>query len=317
MEIEKINYKDIKYIKAKEEELGIRNLSGYKEEWLNSISPENNKISLYFPKWDRVVRGKLRGKLIVTIGYGGTKKSMLGQLITKINADAYNNRTLYSSMEMGATELINRFIDMTYEYEFNASEYFEKLYKTDANMVDGLYDNFSKVYKNNIFITEKSSMDSELYDKCLTHCNNNGKKIDILIIDGLSMMGGKGTENEIYSRHSKELKDLAKKWNILVMLISHVSRGGERSDKDLSKYIRGSEKILDNCDYYISVSEIKNDEDGGDEYLSEYNNFRLKLKRGKGIYIDVLSKFNPKRLLMEEQDVNALDRLKNKELYDI
>jgi len=229
----KISYNEIKNIEPEEEDLQIKNLSSYKEEWINSIKPEHNKISLYFPKWDKILRGKLRQKLIVMFGYSGTKKSILAKLISKYNADIYNNTVLYSSMEMGAVDVINRIMDMSIsDCDYNASYYLERLNRDKPDFVSKQYDEFSKMYGDKLLITEKSSMDCSLYDKCLTKCKQNGNKVDILIVDGLSMMGGNGTENELYSKHSKELKDLSKKWNILILLIAHVSKGGDRMDKD-------------------------------------------------------------------------------------
>lgn len=299
----KISYNEIKNIEPEEEDLQIKNLSSYKEEWINSIKPEHNKISLYFPKWDKILRGKLRQKLVVMFGYSGTKKSILAKLISKYNADIYNNTVLYSSMEMGAVDVINRIMDMSIsDCDYNASYYLERLNRDKPDFVSKQYDEFSKMYGDKLLITEKSSMDCSLYDKCLTKCKQNGNKVDILIVDGLSMMGGNGTENELYSKHSKELKDLSKKWNILILLIAHVSKGGDRMDKDLSKHVRGSEKILDNCDYYISVSQMENDDMSDEKYRNDINNFRLVLKRGKGYALDVLAWFNEKTLILSETE---------------
>ena len=87
----------------------------------------------------------------------------------------------------------------------------------------------------------------------------------------------------------------------MVFLICHVSKGGKKTDKDLSSLVRSSEKIIDNCDFYITSSLFESD--NPDEEFNQINgNLRLVNKRGTGNTIDVIYDFDRLRLLMNDTD---------------
>jgi len=281
-----------------------KDVSQWQAEWYQSILPENNKLSLKFENWDKEFKGKLRGKLVPVIGYGGTKKSLLGLNIAYENITRGLGSCIYSTMEMGATQIINRLLDMHVQPEkYNSHselEYHNNITKKiKAN--EFYKTSFAPAFKNNFFITENTSLETDGYDKLLSDFKNKNKRIDILIVDGLAGMGGKGSETELYSRHSKDLKELANKWDMLIFLICHVSKGGKKTDKDLSALVRSSEKIIDNCDFYITSSLIESilpDE----EFDKTSGNLRLVNKRGTGNIIDVVYEFDGLRLTMNDSD---------------
>jgi len=141
------------------------------------------------------------------------------------------------------------------------------------------------------------------YYKLINTAEGQYGPVDILIVDGLSMMGGKGTEMELVNRHTKELKQLAIDKNVLVVLIVHVTKEGDKTTRDLSKLARGSEKIIDNCDFYVSMSLFKRPSyDDEETFEDQYGNIRLVNKRGSGNIIDQVYYFNTQRLLFESSD---------------
>lgn len=289
---------------AIEDTLICKEISEWSEQWYESILPENNKLSLKFDKWNKEFKGKLRSKLVPVLGYGGTKKSLLALNIANENCQQGLGRCLYSTMEMGATELINRLIDMSVVPADGYNPHTELEYHNNKTKKINAKDFFDKhvapLYKNRFFITENTALQTKQYEKLLSDFHGKGQSIDILIVDGLSGMGGAGTETELYSRHSKELKDLANKWKILVFLICHVSKGGQKTDRDLSRLVRSSEKIIDNCDFYITTSLFK---DEFDEFNKNHGALRLVNKRGSGNTIDVVYSFDQLRLTMDETDL--------------
>lgn len=282
-----------------------KDVSEWREQWVKSILPENNKLSLKYEKWDKEFKGKLRSKLVPIIGYGGTKKSLLSLNIAYENITRGLASCIYSSMEMGATQIINRLIDMHVEPAGEFNPHYELEYHHNVtkkiNAAQFYAESFAKAFQNNFFITENTSLEASSYDKLLTDYKIKNKRIDILIVDGLAGMGGKGSETELYSRHSKELKELANKWDMLVFLICHVSKGGKKTDKDLSSLVRSSEKIIDNSDFYITSSLFPSDNET-EEFNQINGNLRLVNKRGTGNTIDVIYDFNKLRLLMNDSE---------------
>jgi replicative DNA helicase len=297
-----VSFENIEPVKP---DIVCKDVSEWSGEWHKSILPENNKLSLKFESWDKEFKGKLRSKLVPIIGYGGTKKSLLALNIAYENITRGLGACVYSTMEMGATQIINRLIDMHVEPQGQYNPHYELEYhhnvskKIDA--AEFYKTQFAPDFKNSFFITENTSLETEGYDKLLTRFKEQGKRIDVLIVDGLAGMGGKGSETELYSRHSKELKELANKWEMMVFLICHVSKGGKKTDKDLSSLVRSSEKIIDNCDFYITSSLFESD--NPDEEFNQINgNLRLVNKRGTGNTIDVIYDFDRLRLLMNDTD---------------
>jgi replicative DNA helicase len=294
-------------IKPYQNDVICKEVSEWADEWFKSILPENNKLSLSFQLWDDEFKGKLRGKLVPIIGYGGTKKSLLALNIAYDNIIRGLGKCIYSSMEMGATEILNRLIDLRIPSEsiFNAHNELEFHHNKTGRIDAGeFYKNkFAPFFKGNFFITENTSLQTDSYDRLLTKFKEQDKQIDILIVDGLSGMGGSGSETELYSKHSKELKDLANKWKLLVLLICHVSKGGKKTDRDLSDKVRSSEKIIDNSDFYITTSLFEH----GSEFNKEFGNCRLVNKRGTGNVIDVIYQFDHIRLSMLQSEKKLTD----------
>lgn len=282
-----------------DQDIVVKDLNGWCDRWYQSILPEKNKLSLLFDDFDKHFKGKLRSKLVPIIGYGGTLKSLYAQNIGLWNMKNNGAVLLYSTMEMGVPVLINRFICMEIEGDKYQSAY-ELEYKNNKRILDArqIYqDTIGKLYKEKFFITENSSLTTEQYEKAILELKGKGIKTDILIVDGLAGMGGSGSETELYSKHSKELKDLANRYEMLILLICHVSKGGKKTDKDCSQIVRSSEKIIDNCDFYISMSIF---EDDAGERIKGIGNARVVDKRGTGDVIDVNYELNGKTLLMSK-----------------
>ena len=291
--------------------LDIRPISGWVDEWEEGIREEKNRISLKFPLFDHEMKGKLRGKLCVILHYGGTKKSLLAQNIVHSNKDN-GVRSIYSSMEMGVAELINRFVDIEVAHDKgNASYHLELEHRNNAKVVREIYtDIVGPAYGDLLQISQNSGLTCDEYRVMVDKVTDTAGQVDILVVDGLSMMGGKGTELELANMHTRGLKELAKDRNIFVICIVHASRGGDKHTRDVSKHARGSEKIIDNCDFYICPSLIED----GEGYRKDCGYLRLVNKRGTGNQVDLIYSFDPYRLLMTQttHDPRDYDRLVGK-----
>ena len=256
-----------------------------------------------FPAFDKEMRGKLRGKLCVILGKSGVKKSLFAQNIVYQNIFDHQARCIYSTMEMSASQLNSRFIDMHYtDASCNGSYLLERFERERPGMAREFIErHLAPVFSDKLLITQNTGLQVVDYDLMLEKASVQYGPVDILVPDGLSMMGGDGTETELVNRHTKELKQLAIKWNIFIPLIVHVTKEAERDTRDLSSYARGSEKIMDNCDFYVSLS-LSRDSFSKDEiFQKDIGYARLTNKRGSGNTIDVVYDFDDKRLLMTEQ----------------
>ena len=148
-----------------------------------------------------------------------------------------------------------------------------------------------------VLITETPSMTAAKYDALLTEITANNGVVDMLVVDGLSMMEDTEGEFRAMSFHSKELKELAKKWDILVIAICHVTKDVPRDARDLTPFIRGSGKVFDNSDYFVSLSNLYDYEDNQIQHLGFA---KLYAKRGDGSITDVIYEFTGHNLIINE-----------------
>jgi predicted ATP-dependent serine protease len=316
--IETIEHED------KERELELLTPSELVATWASSIEGDIERpLTTCIPKFDKVLRNKLRGTVGAYIGKGGTKKSLLALQACKVNVQAHKNNCtgIYSNMEMAIFQFLSRIIDMSLtvqDYSYNTSWYFESEYKKaflthDKKEMEKLRRVLSgylnDLYGNNLYINSQSGMTIDDFHKLVKKAKGKNKVVDMLVIDGLSMMSGKGTETETYTTNSKELKDLAKLHNIYIPLICHVTKAATKHTRDLQEFIRGSEKILDNVDFQIMTSLcIDESRSSGEvtEYLEDKGYVRLYDKRGSGKTVNVIYQFDQTTLEIIETELDPV-----------
>lgn len=278
------------------EQLKIVTFSDMWPVFIESLKEADNKLSMVFTSVDDVFKGKLRSLVGVVLGYGGAKKSLYAQNVCYKNILS-GNRCLYSNMEMGLSTLTSRFIDIAVE-GYNralASQFIENDFKGGRD-VSGTINHLLPLFSDKLLVSSNSNMTASGYDELITRITADRGRLDMLIVDGMSMMGGTGTEMERANEHSKELKELANKWNILVLPIVHVSRGDDLTTRDLTRRARGSEKIVDNADFFITLSQIKD----GQDYMPRRGFYHLWDKRGTGLRVERSWHFEEEMLSMKE-----------------
>ncbi len=301
-------------------ELELKTPDELVEEWASTIEGDLERpLTTCISKIDKDLRNKLRGTVGAYIGYGGTKKSLLALQGCKVNVQSHmNNCTgIYSNMEMATFQFMSRLIDMSFtvqDYCYNSSWHFESTYEQEFKAGDKvmlakikalLVKYFIDYYGKNLYINSQSGITIDDLHKLVNKAKEKNGKVDMLVIDGLSMMAGSGSETESYTTNSKELKDLAKLHNIYIPLICHLSKGAEKHTREVQRFIRGSEKILDNVDFIIQMSLLIDDHRSSGnttEYLTDKGYIRFFNKRGSGNTINTIYNFDKNTLNIKETD---------------
>lgn len=282
------------------DELIIKSFGEWADEWYDSILPEKNKITLGLPAFDKEMKGKVRGKLVCIVGAGGTKKSLMAQNLVYDNVLCSGMRAIYSTMEMGVTTLEERFIDMAVDgrdYNFSFELELENN-KRPGIAKEILIKDIAPSFSDKLLITQNTGLTCKEYSTLIDRVKSEIGVVDILIVDGLSMMGGNGTETELVNTHTKELKALAVKYNILVIAIVHVTKEADQTTRDYTKYLRGSGKIYDNLDVIINMSLFR--DTYNDEFIKDRGFAKLINKRGTGNHVNIVYAFDGKRLTITE-----------------
>lgn len=290
--------------KQLDRKLSLKTASDVVPEWIeNELKVRKNPMVTGFQDFDEDLRCNLRGKLGIFAGYGGSKKSLYALNLSCHNAYMDSGKAVYSTMEMSATNLLDRMIDYQYgvQKEQRATDYFRNaLDESNKELIQRtLQEGLSNYYGDRLLISQKSRMKPDDYRKLLDEAIEQYGEVNTLIVDGLSMMGGDGSEVEVYSDNTAALKEIANEYNIFVGLIAHLSKGLEIDTRDVRTHIRGSQKILDNCDFVMMFSLIRELEETGLEVRKDLGFIRLYNKRGTGNTIDQIYNFNLDRLLLE------------------
>jgi replicative DNA helicase len=285
------------------------------DDWVeNELDIRKNPMTTGFEDFDKDLRNNLRGKLGIFAGYGGSKKSLFALNLSCHNAFEQTGKSIYSTMEMSATNLLDRMIDFQYGRQTDgivskrAVDFWRsKLDEENKDLIkEQLQKGLKEYYGDRLLISQQSRMTPDDYRKVIDKALESGHEISTLICDGLSMMGGTGSEVELYSDNTAHLKEIANEYNIFVGLIAHLSKGADIDTRDVRPYIRGSQKILDNCDFAFMFSLIKDVINDG-EIEKDKGYIRLINKRGSGNVINQIYSFDEDRLLLYPSHIDPLN----------
>jgi hypothetical protein len=279
--------------------------------WIETNLQEKQEMTMLIDCIDKENKNNFRGKFFGFIGGAGTLKSYFAQNVMIANIRMNNCVCAYSQMEMSEYQTAERLLDMSFDTqnEDSFSTYLEKnitqenkeLYLT--NMKDNGNGQF-----DNLIINTSGSMQVADYEKWILKIIELYGKIDILVVDGLSMMGGSGSEFEVVSKNTSELKTLANKYNILVIAIIHLTKDIPVWKRNNIKDGRGSGKITDNLDCFLGFSKIIDTRISTLEdivLMESIGHIRYWGKRVKGLEANIIFEFDERLKIITESETNA------------
>lgn len=288
---------------------------------LNALDEKSGAYDLVFDEFNQLIKGDIKGKLIVIAGQGGTKKSIYAQEILFNNA-RMGMRGIYNNQEMSKTQFLKRSINM-YRGRYASSklwDVFQELYAKDQEeatkkVQEMLKDDFSK----RIIVDYKLASNTAHYKSIIEQVEAAYGDVDMLVVDGLSMMMDTGGEKESAESHTRELKYLANEMGIPVVALVHVTKSVPKHTRDLTPYLRGSGKIYDNADIFVSCSLIvDNERTNGEDivYRNDLGYLRLFDKRDSGETVNVVYNFDGNTLMMESSGLDPASlEVKTKNKY--
>jgi len=279
----------------------------------DKLYAKENPLLFGLPKIDQPLDGDLRGKVIAILGLAGSKKSLMAAQCCNINASVHQARGVASNMEMDNTNFLGRLIDYALEpyqsmdatVKESASRYHKRTLTRGNQEAQNkfLKEKLSQFYGDNLVVNGTCGMTIADYRVLLDACIEQYGSVDILMVDGMSATGEDGSETERYSKVSMGLKSLAKEYKILITVICHLSKtaGGQaitEYTRDSRQWVRGSQKIIDDLDICICMSQIE-DLGTGDPRKDKGYVF-MHDKRGTGEIVRVIYDFFPLNLQLSE-----------------
>ena len=250
-------------VKVKEESAHTMDFMEAIRESLRYLSQPYKKLQCLFDEIDETQNSRYKGKLALFIGSAGTMKSYGAQNVVAQNLVSETASVFLSSMEMGLEASTMRLVDVLNQSDLlkdqpqSPSSLLEEFATQSLNKaISWAEDNYLK-YANHLTIDTKGFRTVEDYDRLLAETEKRtGEKQDILIVDGLSLMGGRGDEMEKYSTNSAALKQLAKEHDVFVILICHTNKGANPYTRNSINLIRSSGKLIDNMDFCLCFSKL-------------------------------------------------------------
>lgn len=279
----------------------------------DKLYAKENPLLFGIPKIDEVLDGDLRGKVIAILGLAGSKKSLMGVQSSNVNAEKYQSRSVVNNAEMDNTNFLSRLIDyalkpyqsMDASVKESASRYHKRTLdrKNQQAQNEFLREKLDKFYGDNLVVNGTCGMSGNDYRQLLDACIEKYGSVDQLLVDGMSMTGEDGAETERYSKMSNLLKQIAKEYKILIIVICHLSKsaGGQTVTpytRDTRQWVRGSQKIIDDLDICICMSQIEDNVTGDPRKDKGY--IFMHDKRGTGEIVRVVYDFFYLNLLLQE-----------------
>ena len=254
-------------------------------------------MTCILPDIDADQEQNLKDKLCVLIGTGGTRKSFFAKQVIATNVLSFGSRFVYSSMEMGKPEVVNRFLDMVIAPENGecASAYLKRAVREDKQAVADYLTSCAQVLTDNLVLSNNSGKTVADYEQLILDTLAAYGPVDGLCIDGLSAMGGGGDETARFNQITLDLKELAKKYNLFVLLICHTTKAAKGHTRDSREFVRGSEKILDNADFSICFSNIIDVRVSTPDnilFAKHLGHIKYYNKRGSGLMLNQLMEFD-------------------------
>lgn len=276
----------------------VENFTDWLDEWADYYTTDKKPFTLLFDEIDKDQENNFTGKLVCLIGPGGTRKSYYALNILGANILEHKARGIYSSMEMGKVEMVNRVLDNVFPPENGvpASKLCKQNIRRDKTGYLSVLIDAAKELHDKLILSSVSGKTAGDYLKDYNKAVELYGGVDFLVVDGLSMMGGTGTETERFEKHTKELKGLANSTGLSIFLICHTTKEAKPYTRDSSQQVRGSGKILDNCDFWICFSNIINEITSTPEnieYEKLFAHIKYYNKRGTGMMLNKIYDFDP------------------------
>jgi KaiC/GvpD/RAD55 family RecA-like ATPase/uncharacterized protein (UPF0332 family) len=239
-----------------------------------------------FPEWDEDLDGGfVLGNLYSVMGRSGTIKSLITQISTTEAAKNLNMAGLYLNMEMSRVEFFNRSATRLMQINFKDDVRQGSILEKD---LEDMEHEFNMLLKNNYGIVSDNELTPDDIKNMIRRREADiNAKVYWVVIDSMNSMKMLGSEAETAFKVTRDLKQVAKETKTAILLINHANQACKYHFRDVSTYVRGGAKVIDNCDAYICMSKIIDIEESNMEvmdYVYKNNLFytRLVNKRGSG-----------------------------------
>jgi replicative DNA helicase len=202
--------------------------------------------------FDQITGGLQRSDLIILAARPGTGKTSFAMSIAYNVAMYYANTVAVFSLEMGREQLVQRLISMETQIDTHRL----RLGQVPDQQLKVVFDAMGRLAQAPVYIEDTPGISiMELRSKARRLQSQQG--CDLIIIDYLQLMSGRGKENRVQEvgEISRGLKALARELNVPVIALSQLSRAveGRQSHVPMLSDLRESGSIEQDADIVMFI----------------------------------------------------------------
>lgn len=279
-------------------------------------------LPTYLPWIDEPLGGGLmKANFYGLIGFGGTFKSVIVQFWTFMHS-CNDTPVLYLNGEMSKLQFYERLALQTFGINLRS-----QMAKGEINKenITSFIEQMETVTKKNIFFFNGSGFNKASINATLDHIlATTGKKVKLVIMDGLTQMDQGGREEAPANIHNSGIcKEIVKEAyggeGVTLVALIHCSGAEDKVKRNTGSVVRGGSKMLANMDGFFCTSLLVDPEtlsmENPDDisFIEKKFYFRMVDKRSTAGTVSCIVNVTPKLLLeMEECDPRGYEINPNK-----
>jgi replicative DNA helicase len=228
----------------------------------------DNVVETGFPTMDKILSGGLeKGEVTLVAAAPSVGKSTLALNIfaneceklayTPTNPNAKKQLVYYVSLEMTQAQIIERLISMKALKNFRFSDYKEKKYSDSDN--ERFLHAMGEIEKYPAFINANFKASINDIRNQISQLSNS-YDIPFLVIDHLHIMDyDRSNENQEIAQITKNLKAIAKQYQMSILLLSQVNKTKEAFNINNGKSIQkpGFSNVSSDDEHKIGMNDIR------------------------------------------------------------
>jgi len=216
---------------------------------------DNTRFTTGYPEFDCLIRGVAPGEVMMIIGYSGTFKSAFLHNILLNSCMRTRKKSLFFSMEMPATLVYQRTVQIALEQN---TYYIESGYaglKDQSNYREKTLQELERIGANNLITSPRPALTIEQVEHYTRLARAEHGEIGVVGIDYLGLMAAEGTKNE-YERVSycaEQSKNMAKRLNLPVLILAQTNRSSAINGEMETWSAKGSGAVEASADYMVGI----------------------------------------------------------------
>lgn len=251
------------------------------------VKKDTKSLATGFLKLDRALHGLEYGTLTTITGEPATGKStILNQIMA--NAISNNEKVFLYSGELPQRKL-KAWFNRTVANEEHLKSFVDEYGKEKVYSSNYANDLISKWANDKLFIfnDEQRPSESNLIGSITYLAKYKG--VRLVVLDNLmTMITDNPTDNE-YSKQKylvNNLKNLAKKYDLVIILVAHANKQSKESKNPNMFDVAGASEIVNLSDYVLkSVRKIKVNEEGEEESENSIHILKNRIEGIQGVFL--------------------------------